>query len=98
MGLRRSLHLPDFRNPVGVVISVRIIPKVARCSQPWAGGRNPVGIVCGGGAIEGSILRADSIDGAACDEVAGISNCPFHEVGRNPKGVVASSPELRGTS
>src|ERR1043166_377181 len=64
MGLRRSLHLPDFRNPVGVVISVRIIPKVARCSQPWAGGRNPVGIVCGGGAIEGSILRADSIDGA----------------------------------
>ena len=32
------------RNPVGVVGFWDIFPKVARASQPWAGGRNPVGI------------------------------------------------------
>ena len=36
MGLRR--------NPVGVVDLSVHLPRVARSSQPWAGGRNPFGI------------------------------------------------------
>ena len=32
------------RNPVGVVGSFRRSPRVARSSQPWAGGHNPFGI------------------------------------------------------
>src|SRR5438552_3653151 len=32
------------RNPVGVVWFVRLLPRVARSSQPWALLRNPVGI------------------------------------------------------
>src|SRR5205807_10654056 len=32
------------RNLVGVAFPLRRFPKVARCSQPWAGGHNPVGI------------------------------------------------------
>ena len=32
------------RNPGGVETVTGIAPKVARASQPWAGGRNPVGI------------------------------------------------------
>src|SRR2546423_3754474 len=32
------------RNPVGVVDRWRGVPRVARSSQPWAGGHNPVGI------------------------------------------------------
>jgi hypothetical protein len=34
----------------------------------------------------------------ACDEVAGISNCPFHEVAPIPTWVPSSSPRLRETS
>ena len=34
------------RNPVGVGIYRDGTPRVARSSQPWAGGRNPVGIHC----------------------------------------------------
>ena len=34
------------RNPVGVEVILRVLPKVApRTAQPWAGGRNPVGIL-----------------------------------------------------
>ena len=32
------------RNPLGVGFPSFLIPRVARASQPWAGGRNPVGI------------------------------------------------------
>src|SRR5258708_2157412 len=32
------------RNPIGVVIPIYGEPRVARCSQPWALGRNPFGI------------------------------------------------------
>src|SRR2546427_9876206 len=32
------------RNPVGVVAIPRHAPRVARSSQPWAGGHNPFGI------------------------------------------------------
>jgi hypothetical protein len=31
-------------NPVGVEMRNRSFPRVARCAQPWAMGRNPVGI------------------------------------------------------
>ena len=41
-GMDRS---PKFRNPVGVVFPwSHGFPRVARSSQPRAGGRNPVGI------------------------------------------------------
>ena len=36
--------LSSRHNPVGVDRSARRFPKVARPSQPWAGGHNPVGI------------------------------------------------------
>jgi hypothetical protein len=32
-------------NPVGVAMFIRSFPRVARCAQPWAMGRNPVGIL-----------------------------------------------------
>jgi len=35
---------PSSHNPVGVDRYAPGFPKVARASQPWAGGRNPVGI------------------------------------------------------
>jgi len=38
------------RNPVGVDSVLRPLPRVARCSQPWAGGRSPVGAGQGGAA------------------------------------------------
>ena len=34
---------PICRNPVGVVFNLRPLPRVARSSQPWAGGHSPVG-------------------------------------------------------
>ena len=40
------------RNPVGVETVACITPRVARSSQPWAGGRNPVGIGCVDGHLE----------------------------------------------
>ena len=42
-GLRREAGTGG-RNPVGVGVSWRNSPRVARCSQPWAGGHNPFGI------------------------------------------------------
>ena len=39
-----------WRNPVGVVFNLRPLPRVARSSQPWAGGRSPVGAGNGGAA------------------------------------------------
>jgi len=49
-GARRS----EGRNPVGVVFDWRTLPKVApRTTQPWAGGRNPVGILRRGPARNG---------------------------------------------
>src|SRR5437899_136634 len=33
-------------NPVGVETRFARFPRVARSSQPWAGGRNPFGIDC----------------------------------------------------
>ena len=38
------------QNPVGVVIFIGHFPRVARASQPWALGRNPVGILRWGAA------------------------------------------------
>src|SRR6266850_1947804 len=35
---------PRWHNPVGVENSALHLPRVARSSQPWAGGHNPVGI------------------------------------------------------
>ena len=43
-------------NPVGVVIFCGRFPRVARASQPWALGRNPVGIL---NSIE--LLRFDAV-------------------------------------
>src|SRR5687767_2327037 len=37
------------RNPVGVVLFFDSTPRVARASQPWALGRNPVGILASRG-------------------------------------------------
>jgi hypothetical protein len=49
-GVRRR----EGRNPVGVVFDWRTLPKVApRTAQPWAGGRNPVGILWRGRARNG---------------------------------------------
>ena len=44
------------RNPVGVVLVLGVLPKVApQMAQPWADGRNPVGILrLGHGLNEGA--------------------------------------------
>ena len=44
--------------PVGV-FRWHCLPKVARSSQPWAGGRNPVGIAPKGGSLRGRELCWD---------------------------------------
>ncbi len=34
----------DSTTPSGLIVVLSVIPRVARASQPWAGGRNPFGI------------------------------------------------------
>ena len=67
MGLNRC-HRGICHNRVAVVIFLRRIPKVARPSQPWAGGHNPFGI-----ARPFPIAAGENTGTAA----SGDKGCPF---------------------
>jgi len=78
------------RNPVGVDNSALRLPRVARGSQPWALMRNPFGIEFRHANRIG-VLQTTFF--AMCLHVSVFRPQIF-----NPKGIVPSSPGLRGTS
>ncbi len=67
----------DLRNPVGVVWSFDVLPRVARASQPWALLRNPVGIR--GPRSTGMHQQNLQVPPRASD-TSGFRHFPFHEV------------------
>jgi len=61
-----GLHHPDEkRNPVGVGRKTQPVPRVARPSQPWAEGRNAVGVLFPPTALSGSKVMAGSMHSLA---------------------------------
>jgi len=58
-------------NPVGVVISFRCFPRVARSSQPWALGQNPVGIPRWRAAERRGVEGVAALSGGGARGVAG---------------------------